>query len=158
MDKWSLAVPTLIQGVGLATLFVPLLTITLSGLPVSRIAAASGLSNFMRILCGGIGTSIFQTAWDHRNILHHAQLNEVTSSNNPAFTQFANGVRGIGINQAQSYGIFNHVLDQQAAQLGVNDLFYISAALFLVLVALVWVAKKTSGRSDDASAATSAAH
>ncbi|MEX3754045.1 hypothetical protein, partial [Paraburkholderia phenoliruptrix] len=40
------------------------------------IPAASGLSNFVRIMCGGIGTSIFQTAWDHRSIMHHAQLTE----------------------------------------------------------------------------------
>ncbi|GLQ52025.1 DHA2 family efflux MFS transporter permease subunit [Dyella flava] len=159
VDPWSLTMPTLVQGVGLATLFVPLLGIILSGLPASRIAAASGLSNFLRILCGGIGTSIFQTAWDHRSILHHAQLNEVTTNYNPVFQQFTTQVQHVGTNQQQAYGIFNYVLDQQAAQLGVDDLFYISAILFLVLIGLLWIAKRPGhGGGDDASAAASGAH
>jgi MFS transporter, DHA2 family, multidrug resistance protein len=159
VDPWSLTMPTLVQGIGLATLFVPLLSITLSGLPASRIAAASGLSNFLRILCGGIGTSIFQTAWDHRSILHHAQLNEVTTHNNPVFQQFTSQVQQAGTNQQQAYGIFNHLLDQQAAQLGVDDLFYISAILFVALIALLWIAKRPGHAvGDDASAAASGAH
>jgi len=158
VDPWSLTMPTLVQGIGLATLFVPLLGIILSGLPASRIAAASGLSNFLRILCGGIGTSIFQTAWDHRSILHHAQLNEVTTNYNPVFQQFTTQVQRAGTNQQQAYGIFNHVLDQQAALLGVDDLFYISAILFLLLIGLLWIAKRPGHGGDDASAAASGAH
>lgn len=159
VDTWSLTMPTLIQGVGLATLFVPLLGVILTGLPPSRIAAASGLSNFLRILFGGIGTSIFQTAWDHRTILHHAQLNEVTTSYNPAFQQFTSQVQQVGISQQQAYGVFNHVLDQQAAQLGVDDLFYLSAILFVVLIALIWIARRPGqAGGGDASSAASGAH
>jgi DHA2 family multidrug resistance protein len=158
VDPWSLMMPTLIQGIGLATLFVPLLAITLSGLPAQRIPAASGLSNFLRILCGGIGTSIFQTAWDHRSILHHAQLNEVTTNYNPVFQHFTTQLQQAGNNQAQSYGIFNHLLDQQAAQLGVDDLFYISGILFVVLIALLWISKPGHSGGGDASAAASGAH
>jgi MFS transporter, DHA2 family, multidrug resistance protein len=158
VDPWSLMMPTLIQGIGLATLFVPLLAITLSGLPAQRIPAASGLSNFLRILCGGIGTSIFQTAWDHRSILHHAQLNEVTTNYNPVFQHFTTQLQQAGNNQAQSYGIFNHLLDQQAAQLGVDDLFYISGILFVVLIALLWISKPGRSGGGDASSTASGAH
>ena len=159
VDPKSLMIPTLIQGIGLATLFVPLLGITLSGLPTSRIAAASGLSNFLRILCGGIGTSIFQTAWDRRSILHHAQLNEVTTNYNPVFQQFTSQVQRIGVNPEQAYGVFNRVMDQQAALLGVDDLFYISGILFVALIGLIWIAKRPAqSGGGDASAAASGAH
>jgi DHA2 family multidrug resistance protein len=127
-------------------------------LPPQRIPAASGLSNFLRIVCGGIGTSIFQTAWDHRSILHHAQLNEVTTNYNPVFQHFTSQVQQAGNNPAQSYGIFNYLLDQQAAQLGVDDLFYISGILFVVLIALLWISKPNQSLSSDASAAASGAH
>ncbi|MFP3740599.1 MFS transporter, partial [Burkholderia sp. SIMBA_019] len=80
-------VPTLIQGIGMAGLFIPLVSITLSGLPGNRIPAASGLSNFVRIMCGGIGTSIFETAWDHRTIFHHARLTEQATPTSPVFNQ-----------------------------------------------------------------------
>jgi DHA2 family multidrug resistance protein len=56
-------IPTLIQGVAMAFFFIPLMTITLSGLSPDRIAAASGLSNFVRITAGSFGTSIATTLW-----------------------------------------------------------------------------------------------
>ena len=158
VDTWSLVMPTVIQGVGLATLFVPLLGIILSGLPASRIPAASGLSNFLRILFGGIGTSIFQTAWDHRSILHHAQLNETATEYNPAFRQFTGQLQTLGASHGQAYGVFNRVLDQQAAQLGVNDLFYVSAIVFVALIGLLWIAKPERAAKADAAASASGAH
>lgn len=73
VDTWLLTLPTLIQGIAaMAGFFIPLVSITLSGLPGHRIPAASGLSNFVRIMYGGIGTSIFSTAWEHRSIVHHS--------------------------------------------------------------------------------------
>ena len=42
-------IPTIIQGVAMAFFFIPLTTITLSGLPPDKIPAASGLTNFARI-------------------------------------------------------------------------------------------------------------
>src|SRR5258708_19911537 len=85
VDTYSLLLPTLIQGIGMAGFFIPLVSITLSGLPGNRIPAASGLSNFVRIMCGGIGTSIFSPAWDHRSGVHHPQLVEQANLYNPNF-------------------------------------------------------------------------
>jgi MFS transporter, DHA2 family, multidrug resistance protein len=109
-------------------------------------------------MCGGIGTSIFQTAWDHRTILHHAQLTEQANAYNPVFAQQMAGMSTNGLDQAQSYGLFNNMVTQQAAQLGVNDLFYLSAAIFIALIALIWVTKPERSGGADAGAAASAAH
>jgi len=158
VDTWSLMAPAVVQGIGLATLFVPLVGITLSGLSGQRIASAAGLSNFLRVLCGGIGTSIFQTAWDHRSIMHHAQLNEQATSYNPMFQQFINQLRRAGLSGTQAYDSFNLTLSQQAAQLGVNDLFYLSSIIFVALVGLVWIAKSRPSNSEDTSAIASGAH
>ena len=158
VDTFALMLPTFIQGIGMAGFFIPLVSITLSGLPGNRIAAASGLSNFVRIMCGGIGTSIFQTAWDHRTIMHHAQLAEQTSPLNPTFGQAVEQLNTLGMNQAQAYGMINNLATQQAAQLGVNDLFYISASIFVALIALIWITKPERASGADASAAASAAH
>ncbi|QCP49968.1 DHA2 family efflux MFS transporter permease subunit [Trinickia violacea] len=158
VDTWALTLPTLIQGIAMAGFFIPLVSITLSGLHGSRIPAASGLSNFVRIMCGGIGTSIFQTAWDHRTILHHAQLTEQANAYNPVFAQQMTGMGSVGLDQAQSYGLFNNMATQQAAQLGVNDLFYLSSAIFIALIALIWITKPERAGGADAGAAASAAH
>ncbi|MBK1822171.1 DHA2 family efflux MFS transporter permease subunit [Burkholderia orbicola] len=158
VDEWSLTLPTLVQGIAMAGFFIPLVSITLSGLPGHRIPAASGLSNFVRIMCGGIGTSIFQTAWDHRNNFHHAQLVEQATPYNPTFNQAVTQMGNLGLSQSQAHGLINNMATQQAAQLGVNDLFYISAVIFVLLIALIWITKPERAGGGDAGAAASAAH
>ena len=158
VDTWSLAMPTLVQGIAMAGFFIPLVSITLSGLPGNRIAAASGLSNFVRIMCGGIGTSIFTTAWDHRTSFHHAQLTERASAFDPTFGQSMNQLGSLGLDTSQRYGLFDRQVTQQAAQLGVNDLFYISAVIFILLIGLIWITRPERSGGGDSSAAASAAH
>ncbi|VUD46842.1 unnamed protein product [Burkholderia pseudomallei] len=158
VDEWSLMAPTFVQGIAMAGFFIPLVSITLSGLPGHRIPAASGLSNFVRIMCGGIGTSIFQTAWDHRNNFHHAQLVEQANPYNPTFNQAVTQMGQLGFTRGQAHGLINNMATQQAAQLGVNDLFYISAAIFVLLIALIWITKPERAGGGDSSAAASAAH
>ncbi|AOJ02079.1 MULTISPECIES: DHA2 family efflux MFS transporter permease subunit [Burkholderia] len=158
VDEWSLMAPTFVQGIAMAGFFIPLVSITLSGLPGHRIPAASGLSNFVRIMCGGIGTSIFQTAWDHRNNFHHAQLVEQANPYNPTFNQAVTQMGQLGLTREQAHGLINNLATQQAAQLGVNDLFYISAAIFVLLIALIWITKPERAGSGDSGAAASAAH
>ncbi|HEY0202223.1 MAG TPA: DHA2 family efflux MFS transporter permease subunit, partial [Burkholderiaceae bacterium] len=53
-DLATIMVPTIVQGAAMAFFFIPLVTITLSGLPPDRIPAASGLSNFCRITMGAV--------------------------------------------------------------------------------------------------------
>ncbi|WP_248319990.1 MULTISPECIES: DHA2 family efflux MFS transporter permease subunit [unclassified Caballeronia] len=158
VDTWTLTLPTLIQGIGMAGFFIPLVSITLSGLPGHRIPAASGLSNFVRIMCGGIGTSIFSTAWEHRSIVHHAQLVEQANSYNPTFANSMQQMSALGMSKEQTYGLFNSMATQQAAQLGVNDMFYISAGIFVALIALIWITRPERSGGGDSAAAASAAH
>jgi MFS transporter, DHA2 family, multidrug resistance protein len=40
----------------------------------------------------------------------------------------------------------------------VNDLFYISSVIFIVLIALIWITRPERAGSADAGAAASAAH
>jgi len=55
MDFGASAWPQFIQGFAVACFFMPLTTITLSGLPPERMAAASSLSNFTRTLAARSG-------------------------------------------------------------------------------------------------------
>ncbi len=79
-----LVVPIIVQGAAMAFFFVPLVSLVLSGLTPDRIPAASGLSNFARIVSGSFGTSIATTLWDNRAILHHAQLTEYVNNSSVA--------------------------------------------------------------------------
>ena len=152
----TLLVPTVIQGAGMAVFFIPLMSITLSGLPPERIPAASGLSNFARITAGSFGTSITTTLWDRRATLHHAQLVEHLTPNDPVTAQALGNLHASGMGPDQSYALLNRMVDSQAFMLSANDIFYVSGLLFLGLIFLVWLARPLRGGLGAAS--TSAAH
>ena len=145
-DFDTLMVPTIIQGAAMAVFFIPLVTLSLSGLAPERIPAASGLFNFARITAGAFGTSIATTMWDHRATLHHAQLVERLGAGDPASSQVLATLQAAGSSAGQAQAMLNRMVDQQAFMLGVNDMFYVSALLFLALIAVVWLARPARWR------------
>jgi len=155
-DFATLLVPTFIQGAALAVFFIPLITLGLSGLTPDRIPAASGLFNFARITAGSFGTSIATTFWDRRASLHHAQLAERISSYDPSSAQALAGMQAGGLSSPQSYEAVNRLIDQQAYMLSANDIFYASAVLSLLLIAVIWLARPA--KAGDAAAAAAGAH
>ena len=152
----TLLVPTLIQGAGMAAFFIPLMAITLSGLPPERIPAASGLSNFARITAGSFGTSLTTTLWDRRATLHHAQLIERLDGSDPVTQQALGTLHAGGLGSEQSFAVLNRLVDSQAFMLSANDIFYASGLLFLGLIGLVWLARPRG--SGGGAAAASGAH
>ena len=154
-DLMTLMIPTIIQGVSMAVFFIPLITLALSGLSPSRIPAASGLFNFARISAGSFGASIATTFWDRRASLHHAQLAERITAYDPNSTQALANIQGSGLTEPQSLERINRVIDTQAFMMSANDVFFVSAILFIVLIGVIWLARPVKA-SADASAAAAA--
>jgi len=154
-DMWTLMVPTIVQGAAMAAFFVPLTSITLSGLEPHRIAAAAGLSNFLRLTAGAFGTSITTTVWDNRATLHHAQLTEIARPGQPAFDQAMGTLQAGGMSPDQALHAVDAMINTQAYTLSAIDLFYASAVIFVALTAMVWLArhKRAGGGAAEAAAA-----
>jgi DHA2 family multidrug resistance protein len=155
-DFWHILVPTLIQGAAMAFFFIPLTTITLSDLPPERIPAAAGLSNFVRIMAGAMGVSISTTLWDSRASLHHAHLTEGLVEGQGVFAQTLQQLQGLGLSREQALAQVSRLIDQQAFTRAADDIFYGSAALFLVLIGLIWFTRRPGGAG--AAGAASGAH
>jgi len=154
VDTFTLVLPTLLQGIPTALFFVPLTAIILSGLPPEKIPAAAGLSNFIRVFCGAAGTAIASTAWNNRTILHHERLAEQASVNNPAFVQSIQQLQStLGLTLQQAYARFEVTLNTQASMLGLDDVFWISAVIFVAIIPLIWLTKPAKGQVSDAAAA-----
>ncbi len=149
-DFTVILIPTLLQGAAMAFFFIPLQAIVFSGLPPERMPSAAGLSNFVRITAGAVGTSLFTTVWESRAALHHAQLAEAIHAGNATAVQALDQLQAGGMNSAQALTAVNRMIDQQAFTLAVDDLFYLSAALFVLLVALIWVSNPRSGQPGNA--------
>ena len=148
--------PTLIQGAAMAFFFIPLTTLTLSGLAPDKIPAASGLSNFARITAGSFGTSIATTVWQDRAAMHHAQLVESVNIGSSATHSVLSGFANAGLSPEQALAQVNRLVDQQSFMLAANDVFYASALIFLLLIPFVWLARPLRGGTTGADAALAA--
>ena len=154
-DFTTILIPTVLQGAAMAFFFIPLQAIVFSGLTPDRLPSAAGLSNFVRITMGAVGTSLFTTLWESRATLHHAQLTEaINATNGTAMQTIARLVAG-GFTREQALASINRMIDQQAYTMAVTDVFYMSALLFFALVVVIWFAKPKPG---GAGAAAGGAH
>ena len=155
-DYGTMMLPTVVQGVAMAFFFIPLSVIVLSGITPDKIPAASGLSSFVRIVAGSFGTSIATTVWQDRAAMHHAQLTEFVSQGNFAATQVLAGLGSAGLSPEQALAQVNRLVDQQAYTLAVNDVFYVSALIFLLLIPVVWLSRPRRAGAGSADAAAGA--
>ncbi|MBI3100625.1 MAG: DHA2 family efflux MFS transporter permease subunit [Burkholderiales bacterium] len=154
-DFIHILIPTLIQGAAMAFFFIPLTTITLAGLPPERIPSAAGLSNFTRITAGAMGTSISTTLWDSRAAMHHAHLTEGLVQGQGAFAAALDQLTTSGLSQAQALAQINRMIDQQAYTRAADDIFLGSAAIFLLLIGMIWFTQRpaSAGAAADAGGA-----
>jgi len=146
-DFRGVLIPTFIQGAAMAFFFIPLQAIVFSGLPPMRMPAAAGLSNFVRITMGAVGTSIFTTLWEHRAAMHHAHLAESISRSNDAATAAMSQLGAAGYSQGQGLALVNRLIDQQAYTLAATDLFYLSSLLFVLIISVVWLTRPKPGQN-----------
>ena len=119
--------------------------LTLAGLTPDRIPSASGLSNFVRITAGAMGTSLVTTLWDSRATMHHAHMVERISTTDPGALEALSSLQAAGLTAQQAATQVNRLIDQQAFTRAADDVFLASAVLFLLLIPLIWLAKVKRG-------------
>ena len=141
MTFMDVALPQFVQGLAVACFFMPLTTITLSGLPPEKMASASSLFNFLRTLAGSIGTSLTTFIWYNREAVHHTQLTEVINPYNPISQQFFQTMGSFGLSEEQTASYLARQITAQGFIIGANEIFLVSAIIFISLVVLIWFAK-----------------
>ncbi len=141
IDYWSVALSRLFMGVGIACFFLPLVTIGLSGLPPGRIAAASGLTNFMRNLGASFGTAITTWLWTREASAYHARLVENIHPYNPVANDYLDRLHRLGMPDNVALGYLDRMITTQSYTLATDRILTLSALLMLSLVTLIWWAK-----------------
>ena len=141
MTFMDVALPQFVQGLAVACFFMPLTTITLSGLPPEKMASASSLFNFLRTLAGSIGTSLTTFIWYNREAVHHTQLTEVINPYNPISQQFFQTMGSFGLSEEQTASYLARQITAQGFIIGANEIFLVSAITFISLVVVIWFAK-----------------
>jgi DHA2 family multidrug resistance protein len=133
--------PRLLQGVGIAFFFTPLISIVISGIPANRIASALGLANFFRILGGSFGTSISVTMWSNREAIHNSQLVEQITHYNPISVDALHALSDVGLTNNSNYEVIARIITNQAYMLATNDLFWLGGYIFIGLFTIIWFTK-----------------
>jgi len=141
-DFATIMIPTILQGAALAFFFIPLTTLTLSGITPDRLPAAAGLSNFVRITAGAMGTSISTTLWESRATLHHQHMVERLGMGDPIAGETIARLTASGLSPEQAWAQINRLIDQQAFTRAADDIFLASAALFLLLIFSIWLTRR----------------
>lgn len=141
-DFLSLALPLFVQGVATALFFVPLLTISLDGIPPEKLASASGLSNFARITAGSFAASLVTTFWDRREALHQTALVEAISTQGAGWPGDQLDLGARGVSHAQSIGLLYQEVIKQAYLLSATDIFWVCGWVSFALIAILWFCKR----------------
>lgn len=135
---WTLALPHILQGIGMPFFFVGLTALALSSVPAQHQTSAAGLMSFLRTLCGAIGTAVATTAWDDASRTSRSEL--VSSLNNPEATMTS--LQNAGFTLEQARAAIERLVEVQASTLGVLHLFLASGVVFVMAGISVWFAPR----------------
>ncbi len=125
---WDIFWPRAFQGFALGFLFVPLTTLTLSGLPRHEIPNASGLFTLVRQIGGSLGIAILATLLERQTDMAQSVLASGVTLASPI-------VRGFLSNpatHAQALQQLNGMVQQNATVIAYDFLFRFSAILFFL--------------------------
>jgi DHA2 family multidrug resistance protein len=149
VSKMNVIWPSVINGIAISFIFVPLTTATMSQLGQAQIGNASGLYNLMRNLGGSIGIAFVTTMLARGAQTHQALMVGHLTATDPAFKeQFAAAKSVLGHQTdpvtatRQAYDAVYSLLDQQAHLWAFVDNFYMFGLLALGGIPLVFLFKR----------------
>ncbi|MEW9854273.1 DHA2 family efflux MFS transporter permease subunit [Novosphingobium sp. M1R2S20] len=135
---WTLALPQLLQGAGVALFMVPLTTISLGSVEPRETASAAGMANFGRTLGGAIATAIVTTYWSNQSRDDTAQLAGELHGAPELLTE----LQGRGFSLEQARAVLEQVVTQQGTAVGTTHLFMVAAVVLLLAASAIWLAPR----------------
>ena len=143
--------PSVVNGIAISFIFVPLTTATMSQLAQQQLGNATGLYNLMRNLGGSIGIAFVTTMLARGAQVHQALMVGHLAPDNPAFRQQFDAAHKLLANHTdpvtasrQAYNAVYSLLDQQAHLLAFVDNFFIFGAMALITMPLIFLFKRVS--------------
>ena len=157
---WDVFWPQLLQGIGMSLLFVPLTTVAMDPIPRERMGNATSLFNLMRNIGGSIGIAVTGTMLGRQQQALTSLYGSRVNVYDPAARAAFDGMRGAfiagGTDPAtattRAYAGLFGMVQREAAMVSFVGLFQLLGVLFLLLVPLVLIMKRPSGRSAPAGA------
>jgi len=144
-DFWTFVWPRVTLGMGMACIFIPTTTLTLSHIPREKMGEATSIYNMIRNLGGSMGIAFAFTVAARRAQFHQTRLVENLTSLNPNYlmahskaTALLNAKGAAG----NADGAFYGELMRQSNMLGFNDAFFIVAITLIMVLGLVLIMQR----------------
>lgn len=153
---WAFFIPQIVQGAGLAFIFVPLTTVTMDAIPLKEMGNATSLFNLMRNLGAGAGISVVTTLVARRSQFHQSRLTAQVSSSSATLASMLEGFKNLlmsrGMDAAtaarQALEAVYLMVQQQSLLLSYIEAFFVLAIIFWLMAPLVLLMKRpTHSRS-----------
>lgn len=132
-----LAMPQLVQGLGLSFFMLPLMSITVYSVPPHMIATATGIQNFVRTLGIAMGTAIALTFWGDSE---QEARNEIVANLRPDSTM--QSLVQAGFDERQATMMIESIVRKESVMLATTQLFLYSAVVIFLASMVIWLAPK----------------
>jgi len=137
-DYRHVAAAMLVLGAGVPACLVTLTSLGVADLPAERVAAGSGLQNFIRIMAMAVGASLTSTYWEHMTKASRAEL---IATIDPS----VGTAPPAGLPAGAGLPAFSKLVDAQSVMLATNDFFAMATILILLFAGVIWLAKRPKG-------------
>ena len=147
----------ILRGVAMATLFIPITTLSLSTLKGREIGDGASFTGMMRQLGGSFGVAVIITFMSRKNMMHRSDLVSKLDVNNPAVTNkltaLQQGLVARGADPFTAKQTAIQLMDlsvtKQSAVLSYMDVFLYLGVMFLICIPIVLVVKGNKKRKGE---------
>jgi DHA2 family multidrug resistance protein len=143
--------PCVLQGIGMTSVFVTVMTMGLGTLRNEQMGNASGIFNLMRNLGGSIGIALTNTFVSRGIQSHYSTFIPHVTIYDPVYQQqtqmLRNGLTSLtGVHQAanQAQGVLQGILLQQAAAMSYIGIFRWTAVMLVFFIPCAFLLKKVA--------------
>ncbi len=155
---WAFVWPRVVLGVGLAMVFVPLTTVTLSGITRTEMGNATGIFNLLRNIGGSVGIAIAATLLSRFSQFYQTTLVSNINQFNPVLQMRLAELKGTFISKGLSVleaekaatGMLYGLLQKQAAALAYNRIFFVIGLAFIAIIPLLLLLKRPAHQREAA--------
>lgn len=146
VDQFWIIAPSVVQGLGMGMIFVPLSTLAYQTLPSEASDQAASVFNILRTIGGSLGIAIGATVLTRAAHENLQTLSAGINPYNPAFHDWLNAT-GLPVNDPRTLELLSAELTRQSTMIGFIEAFGFITLSFLVLIPFVLLLKQTGAAS-----------
>ncbi|CAA2139756.1 Multidrug export protein EmrB [Hyphomicrobium sp. ghe19] len=146
IDKFWIIAPTIVQGIGMGMIFVPLSTLAYQTLPKSASDQAASIFNIARTIGGSVGIAIAATILTRTAHQNWQSLGGAMDPYNPAMRTWLEAT-GVAPSSPLAQQMLGAELMRQSMMIGFVEAFGFITLSFLILIPFVLLLKDTGAGS-----------